>query len=96
MTKEQVIAILRVIAQRVFGPGLTPRVRGIVEQLFILIFHFIDQAQTLWNSAGGLVANSVRAVVSQARSLALGLIDTADQFITGTYRAVNPKIPPEA
>ena len=93
---ETISAVLRVIAQRVFGPGLTPRVKALVEQLFVLTFHFIDQAQSLWNGAGGIVANLARAVVSQVRSLALGIIDTADQFITGTYRAVNPKIPPEA
>jgi len=32
MTKEQVFEILRVIVLRVFGPGVTPRVKGLVEQ----------------------------------------------------------------
>ena len=96
MTKEQVIAVLRVIAQRVFGPGLTPRMKALVEQLFVLTFHLIDQTQSAYNGVGGIVANLARAVVSSIRAVALGLIDTADQFITGTYRAVNPKsLPPE-
>ena len=96
MTKEQVFEILRVIALRVFGPGITPRVRGLVEQFFVLTFHGIDSAQSLYNAAGGIVANIARGLVSTARATLLGLIDAADQFITGTYRAVNPKIDPPA
>jgi len=96
MTKEQVFAILRVIALRVFGPGVTPRVKGLVEQLFVLIFHGIDSTQSLYNAAGGIVANIARGLISTARATVLGLIDAADQFITGAYRAINPKIDPPA
>jgi len=96
MTKEQVFEILRVIVLRVFGPGVTPRVKGLVEQFFVLAFHGIDSAQSLYNAAGGIVANIARGLVSTARATLLGLIDAADQFITGAYRAVNPKIDPPA
>jgi len=94
MTREQVSAVLRVIVLRVFGPGLTPRVKGLVEQFFVLTFHGIDTAQSLWNAAGGIVAQIARGLVSTVRATILGLIDAADQFVTGTYRAINPKIPP--
>jgi len=94
MTKELVFEVLRLIIARVFGPGITPRVKGLVEQVFVLVFHGIDSAQSLWNAAGGLVANTARSLVSITRATVLGLIDAVDQFITGTYRAVNPKIEP--
>ena len=95
VTKEQVFTVLRVsgdFALRiVVGPGLTPRIRGLVDQLFALLFHVLDLAQSEWNAVGGIVINVVRAVVSQARAVALGTIDAADQFVTGIFRALFPK-----